>query len=139
MTLITIGKEFTFDAAHWLPNVPDGHKCKNMHGHTYRVLLEVRGQIDRHAGWVADFGDVKEAWKPVEKMLDHRVLNDIGGSLTNPTAEHLVMWIFVEFGERFAKQLATSNNFLQRPFNRHTDLSVTVYETPTSWARYGGA
>ena len=88
-----IFKEFTFDAAHWLPNVPEGHKCKNMHGHTYRVRFYVRGAVDPHTGWVIDFGEIKAAWKPLEKLLDHHCLNDIPG-LENSTAENITIWLW---------------------------------------------
>ena len=58
-------KEFTFDAAHFLPNVPETHKCRNMHGHTYRIRIYVEGPLDPHLGWVMDFADLKKAWKRI--------------------------------------------------------------------------
>ncbi len=88
-----IFKEFTFDSAHFLPNVPEGHKCKNMHGHTYRLRVYCKGEIGENTGWVLDFADVKAVWKPLEKIVDHKVLNDIPG-LENPTAEHIAMWFW---------------------------------------------
>ena len=88
-----IFKQFSFDSAHWLPFVPDDHKCKRMHGHTYIVRLYVEGPLDPKLGWVVDFADIKAVWKPLEKQLDHRVLNDIEG-LENPTAENLAIWIW---------------------------------------------
>ena len=88
-----IWKEFTFDAAHKLPNVPAGHKCGRMHGHTYRVRVEVSGAVGEWSGWVADFADIKEAVGPVLKMLDHSALNDFAG-LENPTAENLAVYLW---------------------------------------------
>ncbi len=88
-----IYKGFTFDAAHWLPHVPEGHKCKNMHGHTYYVNIFLAGPLDPHLGWVADFAEIKKHWKPLEKMLDHQCLNEIEG-LENPTAENIAIWIW---------------------------------------------
>lgn len=88
-----IFKEFTFDSAHYLPYVPDDHKCKRMHGHTYRVKLVISGRLHPRLGWVIDFADIKAVWKPLEKQLDHHVLNDIPG-LENPTAENLAIWIW---------------------------------------------
>jgi 6-pyruvoyltetrahydropterin/6-carboxytetrahydropterin synthase len=88
-----IFKKFTFDSAHFLPYVPEEHKCRRMHGHTYIVRLFVTGDLDPQLGWVADFGDVKAVWKPIEDRLDHRTLNDIPG-LENPTAENLAIWIW---------------------------------------------
>jgi len=88
-----IFKEFTFDSAHWLPHVPDDHKCRRMHGHTYIVRLYLSGELHPVLGWVTDFADIKDAWKPLEQQLDHRVLNDVAG-LENPTAENLAVWIW---------------------------------------------
>ena len=88
-----IFKEFTVDCAHFLPHVPDGHKCKNMHGHTYRFRIYVRGELDPVLGWVIDFADIKRVWKPLEQQLDHKVLNDIPG-LENPTAELIAVWLW---------------------------------------------
>ena len=88
-----IYRTFSFDAAHYLPKVPEGHKCGHMHGHTYTVELRLRGEVDPVAGWVRDFGDVKEAFKPLEVLLDHRVLNDVPG-LDNPTSEILARWLW---------------------------------------------
>jgi 6-pyruvoyltetrahydropterin/6-carboxytetrahydropterin synthase len=86
-------KEFTFDSAHFLPNVPEGHQCARMHGHTYYVKIILDGPLDSHLGWVVDFADVKKAWEPLKKILDHHLLNEIPG-LENPTAEHIAVWIW---------------------------------------------
>jgi 6-pyruvoyltetrahydropterin/6-carboxytetrahydropterin synthase len=88
-----IFKEFTFEAAHRLPNVPPGHKCARLHGHSFRVGVYVRGVVDEHSGWVMDFADVAAAVQPVIDRLDHFYLNDIEG-LENPTSEHLARWIW---------------------------------------------
>lgn len=88
-----IFKEFTFEAAHRLPMVPEGHKCGRLHGHSYRITLHVQGPIHPNAGWVMDFGDVKKAFKPLLNQLDHYYLNDIEG-LENPTSEVLAIWIW---------------------------------------------
>jgi 6-pyruvoyltetrahydropterin/6-carboxytetrahydropterin synthase len=88
-----IWKEFTFDAAHLLPNVPEGHKCRRLHGHTYRVRVYVRGKPDKRMGWILDFGDIKAAFEPILERLDHYYLNDIEG-LENSTAEVLARWIW---------------------------------------------
>lgn len=90
---MVIYKDFTFDSAHYLPNVAEGHKCRNLHGHTYHIRIYIDGPIDPKIGWVKDFGDVKQAWKPINDMLDHKYLNEIDG-LENPTAEIIVVWIW---------------------------------------------
>jgi len=90
-----IFREFTFEAAHQLPHVPEGHKCRRLHGHSYRVAIGLEGPVDPTLGWVQDFGDIKEAWKPIESRLDHYYLNEVPG-LDNPTSELLAQWIWLE-------------------------------------------
>ena len=88
-----IFKKFTFEAAHRLPNVPEGHKCGRLHGHSFRVDLHVSGLVGATTGWVIDFADIKVAFKPILKKLDHNYLNDIEG-LENPTSEVVGKWIW---------------------------------------------
>ena len=88
-----IYKEFTFEAAHRLSHVPAGHKCSRLHGHSFVVRICVSGPVGEHSGWVMDFGDIKEAFHPLWKQLDHYYLNDIPG-LENPTSENLAVWIW---------------------------------------------
>lgn len=87
---MTVFIEDSFDAAHWLPNVPEGHKCGRMHGHTYRIRLEATGDIGVETGWVIDYADLKYAWSIMKAQLDHDCLNDI---LPNPTCELIAEWI----------------------------------------------
>ena len=89
-----IYRRFRFEAAHVLPHVPEGHKCRRLHGHSYRVTLVVSGDVGP-AGWVMDFAHIKEAFQSCADRLDHRCLNDIPG-LENPTSENLAMWIWKE-------------------------------------------
>ena len=88
-----IYKEFSFEAAHRLPNVPEGHKCARLHGHSFRVRVSVDGPLGRDSGWVMDFADLKATFQPIYDQLDHRYLNDIPG-LENPTSEVLARWIW---------------------------------------------
>ena len=88
-----IFKEFTFESAHRLPNVPPDHKCGRLHGHSFKVELWLKGPIGDGSGWVMDFGDVKKAFDPFYKKLDHHYLNDVPG-LENPTSEVLAKWIW---------------------------------------------
>src|SRR5215207_1292474 len=74
-----IFREFTFEAAHRLPHVPDGHKCGRLHGHSYRLEVHVRGDVDPVSGMVMDFAEIKAAFKPLEDMLDHHFLNEVEG------------------------------------------------------------
>lgn len=89
----TIYKDFTFEAAHYLPNLPDGHKCGRLHGHSYHVRLHLTGDVDKEYGWFIDFADVKAKFKPIYQQLDHFYLNEIEG-LENPTAENIAKWIW---------------------------------------------
>ena len=109
---------FEFSAAHWLPEVPPGHKCGRMHGHTYVVRLEYEGDMQEPSGWVVDFAEIKAAWTPLHRQLDHRGLNSI---LANPTAEQLSVYIASVLTEHPTGELLTA---------------VEVWETPHSAARY---
>lgn len=88
-----IFKEFTFEAAHHLPNVPPGHKCARLHGHSFRVEVVVAGPVGEQSGWVMDFADLKKIFQPLYEALDHRYLNEIEG-LENPTSENIARWIW---------------------------------------------
>jgi len=88
-----IYKEFNIEAAHRLPNVPEGHKCARLHGHSFLVSIHVEGPVDSEMGWIMDFGDIKTAFAPIYEQLDHHYLNDIVG-LENPTSENLALWIW---------------------------------------------
>ncbi|PIB35993.1 6-carboxytetrahydropterin synthase QueD [Reichenbachiella sp. 5M10] len=90
---MVIFKKFAFDSAHFLPNVPEGHKCKNVHGHTYHLTVFLEGDLDEDFQWVMDFKDLKDVVKPVIDRLDHNMINDIPG-LENPTAERITVWIW---------------------------------------------
>lgn len=86
-------KEFSFEAAHRLPNVPAGHKCARLHGHSFRIEIHVRGAVGVDTGWVLDFAEIKEAFAPLFAQLDHNYLNEIDG-LSNPTSENLAKWVW---------------------------------------------
>ena len=90
-----IYKVFTFEAAHRLPNVPVGHKCNRLHGHSFHAEVHVRGDVVAETGWVVDFADIKAAFAPLHKQLDHHYLNEIEG-LENPTSENLARWIWAQ-------------------------------------------
>jgi 6-pyruvoyltetrahydropterin/6-carboxytetrahydropterin synthase len=94
-----IFKEFTFEAAHLLPNVPPGHKCGRLHGHSYTIVVHVTGPLGDTSGWIMDFADLKAAFKPTYDKLDHYYLNDIDG-LDNPTSENIARWIWRDLKPR---------------------------------------
>lgn len=88
-----IYKKFSIEAAHRLPNVPAGHKCGRLHGHSFQVEIHVSGPVGAASGWVMDFADIKSAFKPVFEQLDHHYLNEVAG-LENPTSENIARWIW---------------------------------------------
>ena len=88
-------KDFSFEAAHRLPNVPEGHKCARLHGHSFLVRVTVEGVVGEVTGWVMDFAELTRAFAPLHDRLDHRYLNEIDG-LENPTSEILARWIWRE-------------------------------------------
>ena len=87
-----IFKEFTFEAAHKLPLVPEDHKCSNLHGHSFRVKIYLDGPLNEF-GWVMDFSELKKICAPYIKKLDHSYLNEIIG-LENPTSENIAIWLW---------------------------------------------
>jgi 6-pyruvoyltetrahydropterin/6-carboxytetrahydropterin synthase len=94
-----IFKVFQLEAAHRLPNVPPGHKCARLHGHSFRIEIHVEGEPDERMGWVMDFADLKSAFAPLYEQLDHNYLNDLEG-LENPTSEMLSRWIWTRLEPR---------------------------------------
>ena len=81
---VTLAKSFTFEAAHYLPCFPDGHKCRRMHGHSFKVEVVVEGEMDPAKGYLVDYGDIKKAISPVHDALDHRCLNEVRASRIRP-------------------------------------------------------
>jgi 6-pyruvoyltetrahydropterin/6-carboxytetrahydropterin synthase len=117
---VRLVKSFTFEAAHFLPTFPEGHKCRRMHGHSFRVDVVVAGPLDPSRGFLMDYGDIKALTGPIEKQLDHHCLNEIPG-LENPTSEMIAKWIW----DRLKPQLAEL-------------AQVVVHETCTSRCEYVG-
>lgn len=126
---IMVVKEFTFDAAHCLPHHPG--KCRNTHGHTYRLQVGFRGPVSIQTGMVVDFGELKALInQEIISKLDHRYLNLLNEEepivedfpYYVPTAENMVKWIVKS---------------LQRHFwDSFTLVFVRLYETPTSYAEW---
>jgi 6-pyruvoyltetrahydropterin/6-carboxytetrahydropterin synthase len=111
-------RSFRFEAAHFLPKVPPGHKCARMHGHSYLIEVAIEGDVDPERGWVVDFAVIDEHAGPLVRQLDHQVLNEVG--LPNPTSELLAKW----WWERLAPVLPV--------------VEIVVSETPTSRCIYRG-
>ena len=117
---VELVKRFGFEAAHFLPNVPTGHKCRRIHGHSFRGEIAVEGEIDESKGWLIDYADLKVVLDPVIDRLDHYFLNEVEG-LDNPTSEIVAFWIW--------NQVKPHLPMLTR---------VTVEETCTSRCVYRG-
>lgn len=117
---VRLVKDFRFEAAHRLPRVPEDHKCARLHGHSFRVDVEVAGDVDPASGWLVDYAGIKAAFAPLLEALDHRYLNEIDG-LENPTSEILAAWIW----DRLAPRLPGLSR-------------ITVHETCTSRCIYEG-
>jgi 6-pyruvoyltetrahydropterin/6-carboxytetrahydropterin synthase len=115
-----IFKQFTFDSAHFLPHVPDGHKCKEIHGHTYILTIYIEGELHPQLGWVMDFADLKKIIDPVIAMLDHKFMNNLPG-LENPTCEIIAQWIW----NKIKPQVPSL-------------VRIELNETPTSGVVYSG-
>lgn len=80
--------KFGFDAAHYLPTLPDTHKCHRIHGHSFRVAITS-----------TDVSRLAESLRVIHGQLDHRLLNEISG-LENPTSEYLAEWLSRELKSR---------------------------------------
>lgn len=115
-----IYKDFSIEAAHRLPKVPEGHKCSRLHGHSFQVRIAVEGPLGEQSGWIMDFGDIKAAFAPIYDQLDHHYLNEIEG-LENPTSENLALWIWQQLKPRLPELCC-----------------ITIKETCTSGCIYRG-
>jgi 6-pyruvoyltetrahydropterin/6-carboxytetrahydropterin synthase len=117
---VRLSKSFHFEAAHNLPTFPDGHKCRRLHGHSFRFDVIVEGDVDPAKGYLIDYGDIKKAAEPIVRRLDHYYLNEIEG-LSNPTSEVLAEWIFDKLKPALPQLTA-----------------IVVHETCTSSCEYRG-
>ena len=113
-----IATEYKFSSAHWLPKVPDTHRCRRMHGHNYLLRVSVKGHANAGSGMVLDFFDLDKLVQPVVDEIDHRCLNDIDG-LENPTAELIAKW--------FADRILAITELA-------VPITCRVYETPECYA-----
>jgi 6-pyruvoyltetrahydropterin/6-carboxytetrahydropterin synthase len=115
-----IFRQFTFDSAHFLPMVPEGHKCREIHGHTYKLTVFIEGPVDERFGWVSDFAGIKTVINATIDLIDHKMLNNIPG-LENPTCELVAIWLWDKI-KMDIPQLT----------------KIELFETPTSGAIYEG-
>ncbi len=117
---VKLSKSFFFEAAHRLPTFPDGHKCRRLHGHSFKFDVMVEGPIDPAKGFLIDYGDIKRIVDPIVRELDHYYLNEIAG-LENPSSEMIAKWLW----DRIRPGLSNL-------------CAIVVYETCTSACEYRG-
>ena len=117
-----IAKRFGFSASHTLTAVPEGHKCRRLHGHNYEVEVVCASDELDHRAMVVDYFDLDAAKRFIDDTLDHRHLNDVVPG--EPTAERLAGWLFSALQTAVEPEVAA-----------HL-VAVRVYETPTTWAEY---
>ncbi len=113
-------KDFRFEAAQTLPNLPETHKCTKMHGHSFKVEIAIDGEVNPAIGWVYDHAEISRAMKPLLELLDHSYLNEIEG-LENPTIEYMAAWLW----KKLAPQLPGL-------------AEITIYETPSARCVFRG-
>jgi 6-pyruvoyltetrahydropterin/6-carboxytetrahydropterin synthase len=104
-----------------LPNVPADHKCSRLHGHSFRVEIHVKGNVEPESGWIIDFAEIDNAFRPLFAQLDHQYLNEVEG-LSNPTSENLAQWIW--------SRISMSLKGLYMVIIRETCTSGCAYEGP---------
>ncbi len=90
---VDLRKTFQFEAAHLLPHLPKAHKCRRLHGHSFKVEIVVAGECDPKLGWLMDYAEITRRFRPIWEKLDHRYLNEVPG-LENPTSEQITAWIW---------------------------------------------
>ena len=132
--LVRLKRQFRFEAAHYLPTFPEGHKCRRMHGHSFKVDVVVEGQVDPARGYLIDYGTIKELCEPVRRRLDHYLLNEIEG-LENPTAENLARWLWARLSpalQAAAQEAGCPPTALPRL------VEIVVHETCTNACHYRG-
>jgi len=112
-------KTFSVESARSLPHLPDGHPCKSVHGHSFKITITVNGQVNEDTGFVMDFSDIDSVFAPIHSMIDHAYLNDIEG-LQNPSSENLCRWIW--------SRLSTSLPGLTKIEIRETESTGCIYK-----------
>ncbi|WP_028924206.1 6-pyruvoyl trahydropterin synthase family protein [Pseudonocardia acaciae] len=118
----TISKQWHFSASHRLDGLPEDHPCARLHGHNYRVVIELAAQKVDTVGFVFDYAKLDPFGRWLDAQVDHRHLNDL--TVFNPTAENLAMWLGANF-----VQVVELPKLVDR-------FKVTVCETPKTAASW---
>ena len=117
---VRLSKDFHFEASHVLEHLAAEHPCRRLHGHGYRVAVEVCGEVDPKTGFLIDYAELKRTVGPVIARLDHCHLNDIEG-LKFTTAEHIAAWLW--------QQIKPKLPILSK---------ITIHETASTHCEYVG-
>ena len=139
-----LGKTFKFDAAHRLYDHKG--KCKNLHGHTYKITVEVKAEMPEpwvtskmeltkygiEQKWVMDLGDLTKIVNAYIEKFDHKDINDVLEE-ANPTCEILAEYLFKEIDADLV--IAHKDSEVDKPVRVH---SITVQEGDGGYARYEG-
>lgn len=100
---LSVSKVFSFESSHQLPRHPG--KCANLHGHSWKLVVEVKGPIDPETGFVMDYAILKGIVQPIVDKLDHKHLGAFWPTTTlahndsvlpedfYPSSENLVVWL----------------------------------------------
>ena len=117
---VTLTKSFSFEAAQYLPNFPEGHKCRRLHGHSFKVEVSICGEVDERTGIYVDHAQISHAMGAVIAELDHVCLNDLPG-MENPTIELMCRWLW--------RRLKPALPGL---------CEIRLFETERAWCSYRG-
>ena len=109
--IFEITKQFTFEAAHYFPNMPEGHIYKKIHGHSFVVEVTFFGKKNKENQWVTDFEELSKSLNEVKKKLDHKCINDIK-EIGVPSLENISSWIAKQLQKKYSNVLSIK---LSRP------------------------
>jgi len=127
--MYSIMKEFSFSAAHYLQGLPPTHPCSQLHGHNYRVKIEIDTTDVDKIGFVLDYRKLDGLKQGIDEMLDHTCLNDV--LEFNPTAENIARWLWDRVHSSIDHEL--------RAIHESYGLVLHISETEKTWASYDGA
>ncbi|MBP9722630.1 MAG: 6-carboxytetrahydropterin synthase QueD [Gammaproteobacteria bacterium] len=123
MAKYTVNQICYFSAAHILRDYPEA--CERLHGHNYKVIIEVSANQLDHLGMVLDYVVIQNIANKYISIIDHQFLNNIPpfDKTLNPTAENVAAWLY--------QKMATDINN-----NRVTLESITIWETDHNYVKY---
>ena len=129
MQKYTVNQTCYFSAAHILRGYPAA--CERLHGHNYKVIIEVCSGNLNALGMVMDYYDIDKIAKKYISKIDHQYLNDITPfDKINPTAENISAWLY--------NNMADDITSLKNNNNQATLKSITIWETDHNFVKYEG-